>query len=347
MIKKYKEDLILRLKNAQFKINLFIQKKNKKSLTTFIGNFIDKLSYEKIAKNIFILLLFSAIYFWALNPFSQGTNNKDLSFLSSIYFSIITFSSLGYGDISPIGFGRVIASIEILSGLAMTAILVGKIASEKQFAMLRLVYTSEHQKRIVNFQKETIRITKLINKALDNHDHEKLFTLSKKNYRFIASLHNYLKFQSNQGDLATFGNDTALKRLYKSLLKLQMIMNESIKTYGTQQRTRNKFQQIMTRINIMSKMMESFHTRNKKIIIILHEVNNVTENSNKWLENYSNGQVVYKYRSKITEKLLLKVNEKLPLQPWPKHVHKIIASEIEIQNQLVQKCIDVLIQRGI
>lgn len=342
-----KKIIISKLKKTHFAVRYFILKKDKKVLTTFIGNFIDKLSYGKIAGYIFFLLICSAIYYWALSPLGHGTDIKNLTFLSSIYFSIITFSSLGYGDILPIGFGKVIASLEVLLGLGLTAIFIGKIASEKQFAMSRLVYTSEHQKRIVKFEKQTIKIIKSMNKALNEHDHEKLNLLSKKSYRFVASLHNYLKFQSNQGDLAAFGNDTSLKRLYKSLLNMQIIMDDAIKTFGIQQRTRTKLIQIVTRVNILSGMMHPFHSRNNKIIAILKQIKRTTENTNKWIYNFSQGQIKYNYRSIVTEKLLFRVKDKIPARPWPKHIHKMIASELEIQNQLVQKCINILIERGI
>ncbi|PCR91320.1 pentapeptide repeat-containing protein [Natrinema ejinorense] len=47
------------------------------------------------------------------------------AFLKSLYFSIITFATLGYGDIQPVaGFARAIASIETLLGSVLMALLV-------------------------------------------------------------------------------------------------------------------------------------------------------------------------------------------------------------------------------
>jgi hypothetical protein len=346
MIKINKEILVAKLKKIQFEIHGFVVKKNKKRLKTFIGSFIDKLSYGKIAKYIFALLFGSALYYWALNPFKHGTDNENLTFLSSIYFSIITFSSLGYGDISPIGFGRLIASVEILSGLSMTAIFIGKIASEKQSVMMRLVYTSEHQKRLVKFEKQVCKLVKKIDNSLEEHNHEKLYLLSQTNYRFIASIHNYLKFQSNQADLATFGNATALKRLYKALIDLQLIMVESVKTFGTQPRTKSKTLQVINRVSIVANMMVQFHQDDEKIVGILHQIVSIENELKRWLEKFANGRVKNIYRSNETEKLLLKVLQAMPPKPWPRHIHKIIASDLEIQNQLAERCITILISEG-
>ena len=43
-----------------------------------------------------------------------------------IYFSAVTLFSVGYGDIAPIGIGRVIAMIEALIGYTIPAAFVAK-----------------------------------------------------------------------------------------------------------------------------------------------------------------------------------------------------------------------------
>lgn len=42
----------------------------------------------------------------------------------SMYFSIVTFTTLGYGDVQPIGFSRTIATAETIAGSALLALLV-------------------------------------------------------------------------------------------------------------------------------------------------------------------------------------------------------------------------------
>ncbi|UHQ95032.1 potassium channel family protein [Haloterrigena alkaliphila] len=47
------------------------------------------------------------------------------AFLKSLYFSVITFATLGYGDIQPVeGWARAIAGIETLLGSLLMALLV-------------------------------------------------------------------------------------------------------------------------------------------------------------------------------------------------------------------------------
>jgi hypothetical protein len=45
------------------------------------------------------------------------------AFTSSIYYSIVTFTTLGYGDFYPVGLGRALASIEALAGYIILGIL--------------------------------------------------------------------------------------------------------------------------------------------------------------------------------------------------------------------------------
>ena len=47
--------------------------------------------------------------------------NKD--FINSLYFSIVTFTTVGYGDITPVGFfSTLLSAIEMLLGVTMVGI---------------------------------------------------------------------------------------------------------------------------------------------------------------------------------------------------------------------------------
>ena len=44
--------------------------------------------------------------------------------LECLYTSVITFTTLGYGDVHPIGFSRIVASVEAGFGIIMTALFI-------------------------------------------------------------------------------------------------------------------------------------------------------------------------------------------------------------------------------
>ena len=316
-----------------------------KPLTTFIGGILDKLSYSSIGLILGLVISICAILFWILDPFEWEIIDKHIGFFESFYFSIITFTSLGYGDIAPTGIGRLIASFEVLAGLILVAVFVGKVASERQNAMLRLVYTGQQQRRIVEFEKEIYDLDEKLQSALDDHDHEKLFSLGHSTYRFLASIHNYLKFHCNNGDLASFGNSSSLKRLYQSLVQIEITSYDAIRTFGIKANSKTKFEQISFRINLIAESMTKFHSE-EKLRSLLIEIQNINNSLNRWKELDENGNAEFIYRNVITSTLLQQIKAKLPSEPWERDLHKKIATDLAIQNKLAERCIIKLIEDG-
>lgn len=90
----------------------------------------------------FIILFFALIYSpflnwwppescesWALIEFREYPYAEGNSFLTALYFSVVTFATLGFGDITPMNsFGKVVVIIEVLSGYVMFGILITLVA---------------------------------------------------------------------------------------------------------------------------------------------------------------------------------------------------------------------------
>ncbi len=77
-----------------------------------------------------------AFVYWLIEVYSDVdvlVGNYDASFEAILYFSSATYSSLGYGDIYPVGVIRMIAGIEVLNGL----VLIGWSVSLTYLAMVR------------------------------------------------------------------------------------------------------------------------------------------------------------------------------------------------------------------
>jgi len=86
-----------------------------------------------IGLSIFIILICAVLYsFTGLNyqgtihrvESTQGMNENISLFFSSLYFSVVTFTTLGYGDFNPIGISRAIAAIEAFTGSFTIALFV-------------------------------------------------------------------------------------------------------------------------------------------------------------------------------------------------------------------------------
>ena len=51
-------------------------------------------------------------------------------------------------------------------------------------------------------------------------------------------------------------------------------------------------------------------------------------------------------RNEISSQVVGAVREKLPDRPWPKHIHKTIATELKLSNSIVSRAIGSLIEQG-
>jgi voltage-gated potassium channel len=90
-----------------------------------------------------LLVIFFASIFSILSQFSTGDHfrvasvTRALSFSEAMHFSIVTMSTVGYGDIVPTSsMARVLASIEVVCGVMLLLFGVSEL----------LEYTREHRK---------------------------------------------------------------------------------------------------------------------------------------------------------------------------------------------------------
>ena len=77
--------------------------------------------YGTFCAHLLEIALFGVGYYFFGNHLNLGTLHgmPNLSLLDYIYFSIVTYSSLGFGDIYPVGYMRLLAGMEGLIGLLM------------------------------------------------------------------------------------------------------------------------------------------------------------------------------------------------------------------------------------
>lgn len=83
--------------------------------------------------SVILILIFATLYFFAglsfsgdslaFNPESSLWENIKVYF-SALYFSVVTFTTLGYGDLAPIGIARALAALEAFMGSFTLALFV-------------------------------------------------------------------------------------------------------------------------------------------------------------------------------------------------------------------------------
>jgi Ion channel len=69
-------------------------------------------------------------------------------FVSALYFSFVTATSIGYGDIVPIGVGRVIAVAEAITALLIFGAVVAKFVSHRQEELVSEIHRITFEERL-------------------------------------------------------------------------------------------------------------------------------------------------------------------------------------------------------
>lgn len=78
-----------------------------------------------------IIILFSLIYWINSDLISPNTNYKNFNFGDSLYFSTVTFTTLGYGDFSPISWLKILTAIEAFMGVINMGFLIAGYSNNK------------------------------------------------------------------------------------------------------------------------------------------------------------------------------------------------------------------------
>lgn len=100
---------------------------------------LDDLRPAWLAGAFVFLLIVPALFYYMASQYSpaNGLHSPEISVghqqgitpADAIYFSVVTQATLGYGDFRPQGWSRVVASMQVLLGLVLAGIVVGKITS--------------------------------------------------------------------------------------------------------------------------------------------------------------------------------------------------------------------------
>ncbi len=105
---------------------------------------VNEIGLGTLVAGMFAAVLIFAFGYWlaAAQGFLVYTWDPGATpdFWDSVYFSIVTMSSLGYGDIRPLGWARFLVGLEVFAGLAFFGLLVAKVSSVKQDYILRRMY---------------------------------------------------------------------------------------------------------------------------------------------------------------------------------------------------------------
>jgi len=93
----------------------------------------------------FVYLFFATDDSYLVHSYEQIEVDK---LADTIYFSFITATTTGFGDISPLGYFKVISIFEVILGLMLLALVTSRLVSIKQDLLLREIYDISFNERI-------------------------------------------------------------------------------------------------------------------------------------------------------------------------------------------------------
>ena len=99
-----------------------------------------------------------------LDPLPNITFPK--SILTGIYFSTVTISSLGYGDMHPMGFSKVLACIEVILGLVLIGIMIAKVTSQSLSDRVKSLFSSDARQRLEDIAEKFDISQRALNKIM-------------------------------------------------------------------------------------------------------------------------------------------------------------------------------------
>jgi ion channel len=121
---------------------------------------IERLSPARLFAGWIAIVLACGAVYW-LTSFSgrPGLLDRDVpiartlhGLLSAIYFSFVTTTSVGYGDVVPVGAARILSIAEAIVGLLVFGALVAKFVSRRQDEMVRDIYAVAFENRLDRVQ---------------------------------------------------------------------------------------------------------------------------------------------------------------------------------------------------
>lgn len=86
----------------------------------------------------YIIHLFFPLH--GLTYIHKPLNHEISDFITIVYFSFVTLTTTGYGDVVPLGFSKILSLLEIFSGLIVFGFLISKLISSRHERIIEELY---------------------------------------------------------------------------------------------------------------------------------------------------------------------------------------------------------------
>ncbi|MFH1398688.1 MAG: potassium channel family protein, partial [Candidatus Woesearchaeota archaeon] len=113
---------------------------------------LDKLTFGRILVLWVFMVIFFGLVYYCGSDHSQlvytRTGQRVALLSDAVYFSFITATTTGFGDITPLGLFKAMAVLEVVCGLLLLAVVTSKLVYLKQDMILDEVYELSFYEKI-------------------------------------------------------------------------------------------------------------------------------------------------------------------------------------------------------
>lgn len=129
---------------------------DRRSWTIDLLDLIERCSTTQLFSAWLGMIVLSGLVFWLASAVGDPWLKENGSpvdgglsgLATAIYFSFVTTSSVGYGDVLPLGPGRIIAVLEAVIGLLIFGAVVSKFVSRRQDELVREIHRTTFEDRL-------------------------------------------------------------------------------------------------------------------------------------------------------------------------------------------------------
>ena len=201
-------------------------------------------------------ILFGIVYA-ELTPMGHGIGQdfkplSEVTYLIGVYFSVVTISSLGYGNMHPMGVSMALTSMEVLIGLVMIGIMIAKITSQRLSYHVSRLFSSDAQKRLEDIAEKYEKVLGDLKVFIPGFDVPSRTSKSEDRLSEFTSgfrktigelrlrcveLHDYIAFEIERGDYFKVAPSSEMERVGKAANEVFFALSQLVRDMSTQART--------------------------------------------------------------------------------------------------------------
>jgi len=172
------------------------------------------------------VMYFLLSYFPGQGPGQLTQTDATIRFWNSIYFSFVTATSTGYGDITPEGLSKPLAILESILALIIFAVLVTKLISHKQDIALRQIHKLVFEDVFHNIREgffivrkdfDSIILTVEKGESMQSHDWENLETAYRQAQSFLRRIPDFYEPEDRLYTIDIRREELLLDGLYRTV----------------------------------------------------------------------------------------------------------------------------------